>query len=272
MAVNSFDDILSNLVSDDADKEVLGNLANKYPDIKNGWLRQSDYSRKMDSLKETTKKVEEWEKWADDNWDFDAGTTKAEQTLKRELVTKGEDMTFDQVKDYTEKTLSERGIVTKTDFDSVLGTKSKEVSDGLQGTAAFNAILTEKAINHLYEFKEPFKVREFLGKLNELGSDNLDLAYDKYVAPERETRRQKDHEKEIEKIRAEERSKTEAEMNEKFIANRGLPVDQTEDGLGHLQSKMLRVNEPDAAEKATLGDGTIARIAAAQYRKDKLGA
>ncbi len=101
MAVNSFDDILNSLVGDADDREVLGSLASKYPEIKQGWLRQADYSRKLDSFRDTEKKVEAWNKWAADNWDTENNAPKMEvfwRNKAHELESQvNTDMTFDEI-------------------------------------------------------------------------------------------------------------------------------------------------------------------------------
>src|SRR3954463_10555136 len=100
MAANSFEDVL-NSISDDSDKQSLSSLVEKYPGMKSGWLRQDDYSRKLDSFKDVEKKAGEWNAWAQENWDFEANTPKLEKYWREkatELEAKqGTDMTFDDI-------------------------------------------------------------------------------------------------------------------------------------------------------------------------------
>jgi hypothetical protein len=49
MAVKSFDEIYSGLSADE--KKILDNVFAKEPELKGGWLRQDDYSRKQNELK-----------------------------------------------------------------------------------------------------------------------------------------------------------------------------------------------------------------------------
>jgi hypothetical protein len=284
MAVNSFDDVLNSLVTDESDRGVLGDLANKYPGIKEGWLRQSDYSRKLDAFRDTEKKASEyeskfnevsqevtkWNQWAAENWDPDANVPKMERYWREraeELEGQiGTDMTFDDIN----KFITEKGVVTKTNLDEVLNSKAEEINKNFQGSAYFAAVIAEKQGEHISEFNKPLKVRDFVAKLSEYGTNDLDAAYEKYVFEDRKSLAEKAKEREIEQIRAEERKKAEEEFaTRKF--NNGLPVDQEEPGLGHLEAKMRMVGDPDALEKAVLGSGTVAQIAAQQYRKDKLG-
>lgn len=275
MAVNSFDEILNGLVSDSDDREVLEALASKYPDIKNGWLRQSDYSRKLDSFRDTEKKVEAWNKWAEDNWDTENNAPKMEiywRNKAQELESQvGTDMTFDEIKNFTDNFLTERGVMTKNDFESAINSKAAEIDKGFQGSAYFSAVIAEKTAEHLSEFGKPLKVREFIGKLGEYGTNDLDAAYDRYVQEERKTRDEKQLEEKIERIRNEEREKAKQEVLSQLPNNGGLPIDQGEPIAGHLEARVRSIGQPDAAERASLGDGTLAQIAAQAYRKQQLG-
>lgn len=275
MAVNSFDEILNGLVSDSDDREVLEALASKYPDIKNGWLRQSDYSRKLDSFRDTEKKVEAWNKWAEENWDTENNAPKMEiywRNKAQELESQvGTDMTFDEIKNFTDNFLTERGVMTKNDFESAINSKAAEIDKGFQGSAYFSAVIAEKTAEHLSEFGRPLKVREFIGKLGEYGTNDLDAAYDRYVQEERKTRDEKQLEEKIERIRSEEREKAKQEVLSQLPNNGGLPIDQGEPIAGHLEARVRSIGQPDAAERASLGDGTLAQIAAQAYRKQQLG-
>lgn len=275
MAVNSFDEILNNLVSDSEDREALESLSNKYPEIKNGWLRQSDYSRKLDSFRDTEKKVEAWNKWAEENWDAENNAPKMEiywRNKAQELESQaGTDMTFDEIKNFTEGFLTERGVMTKTDFESAINSKAQEIDKGFQGSAYFSAVIAEKTAEHLSEFGKPLKVREFIAKLGEYGTNDLDSAYERYVAEDRKSREEKQMEEKIERIRTEEREKAKQEVLAQLPNSGGLPIDQGEPTTGHFEARVRSVGQPDAAEKANLGDGTLAQIAAQAYRKQQLG-
>lgn len=273
MAVNSFDEVLNSLVGDPDDREVLESLSTKYPEIKNGWLRQSDYSRKLDSFRDTEKKVEAWNKWAEENWDKENNAPKMEvywRNRAQELESQaGTDMTFDEIKNFTEGLMTERGVMTKTDFESAINSKAQEIDKGFQGSAYFSAVIAEKTAEHLSEFGKPLKVREFISKLGEYGTNDLDAAYDRYVAEDRKTREEKALEEKIDRIRSEEREKAKQEVLAQHTG--GLPIDQGEPTAGHLEAKLRLVGQPDAAERANLGDGTLAQIAAQAYRKQQLG-
>lgn len=273
----SFDDILGSLVTDESDRAVLSELAVKYPEVKNGWLRQSDYSRKLDSFRDIEReaqtykgKVGEWEGWAKENWDFEANRPKMEVFWERkaqELESKvGTEMTFDDIT----KAIKEQGLVSKPDLEAMINSKAVEVDKGFSGAAYFSAKIAEKVGEHYSEFKKPLKVTELVSKMQEYGTNDLDAAYDKYVADARKERNDKDLEAKIAEIRKEEREKAVQETLAKLPSG-GLPVDQGESGLSHFEAKLKQIHEPNAMENAELGKGTIAAIAAQEYAKKQLG-
>jgi hypothetical protein len=298
MAVNSFEDVLNSLVSDESDRGVLQGLVEKYPTIKDGWLRQSDYSRKLDAFRDTARKAEEykdkfseisnqfdeistkyketseelsaWHQWKENNWDEEANVPKMERYWREKAqeleASKGQDMTFDEIEQF----ITQKGVVTKNDLESTLSSKAQEIDKGFQGSAYFTVMLNEISNEHYAEFKKPLKTTELVAKLNEFGTTDLRTAYDKYVSADRQALADKAKQEEIEKIRKEEREAVEKEFLNRNL-NSSMPVDQETSGLGPLQAKMQRVGDPEALDKANLGDGTIARLAAEALRKEKLG-
>lgn len=57
MAVKTFDEIYASLSAEE--KTLLDNTTKKYPELKEGWLRQDDYSRNMNSLKAQEAEIDE---------------------------------------------------------------------------------------------------------------------------------------------------------------------------------------------------------------------
>lgn len=279
MAANSFEDVLNSLVTDDSDKTALSGLVDKYPGIKDGWLRQSDYSRKLDTVRESEKKLKDW---YDENWDEAAGIPKMEKYWREkatELEGKvGQDMTFDEIQKFTEKTLTEKGVVLKTDLDATLKTKTEEFNNGFLGNMYQNALLIEKQGEHMHEFHKPLKVRDLFAKMQEFGKEDprylndIEASYDKYVAEDRKAKADADGKEREARIRKEAKAEAEKEFLEKTVNHGGMPVDQDDPGLGHLQQKMMLVKDPDALKNAELGKNTLAHIAAQEYRKGTFGA
>lgn len=298
MAVNSFDDVLNSLVSDESDRGVLKELAEKYPDVKSGWLRQSDYSRKLDAFRETERKAEEykngfesikaqfedlnskygdvaselqdWHSWKENNWDETDNIPKMEKYWRERAAeleaSKGQDMTFDDIK----KFMNESGVVTRNDLENTLTSKAQEIDNGFKGSAYFTVMLNELSNEHYAEFKKPLKTTEFVAKLNEYGTTDLQTAYSKYVAEDRKALADKAEAEKIEKIKQQTREELEKEFAQKTFNNGGVPTDN-EPGLGPLQSKLQMVGDPDALDKAELGSGITARLAAEAFRKKELG-
>lgn len=72
MAVKTFEEIYGQLSADE--RKLIDNTLTKHPDLKEGWLRQDDYSRRMNEFKSketeferTKSRAEELEAWADRN-------------------------------------------------------------------------------------------------------------------------------------------------------------------------------------------------------------
>lgn len=271
---NSFEDVLQQLVSDDEDRAALASLSSKYPGMKEGWLRQSDYSRKMDALRDSENAARQaleyagqWKRWQDENWDVDNNVPKMElhwrtefEKLQKERET---DMKFEDIDKY----IGNKGYTTKSDLEAEVNKRAGEVNDAMKGSAYFSAVLNELAGSHLHEFKTPLKTREFVSKLNEYGTSDLDVAYDKYVADKRSEMAAAKHEKDIAKLKEEVRRDVEKE----YAAKTGGPPVDTEGGLGFLQAKMLHAGEADAADRAKLGDGTLSYLAAQRLREQRAG-
>jgi hypothetical protein len=265
MATQSWEDII-NAIPDESDRGQVAELANKYPDLRGGWLRQSDYSRQLDSLKPVKEELSQWQSWAESNWDFENNAPKAElywRNRAQELEnSKGDEMTFDDIGKY----IAEKGVITK----DVLSAKEQEFGNHIQGTAYFAVALNEKAAEYQHEFGKPFKARDFAAKMAQSNAQDIDDFFDKYVAEDRNAiRQQKDQEREA-KIRAEEREKTKQEILSRQVTSQ-YPVESDAPQMGHLEAKIKNLAAPDALDKAQLGQGTLAAIAAAEYRKQQAG-
>ena len=66
--VSAFDEILEKF-SDEGDRTTFQGLAERYPEIKDGLLRQSDYSRRMSEIDNSIKELDSWKQWGAENWD-----------------------------------------------------------------------------------------------------------------------------------------------------------------------------------------------------------
>jgi hypothetical protein len=72
MAVKTFEEVISQLSADE--RKLFDSTLTKHPDLKEGWLRQDDYSRKLNEFKSketefqsATQRANELEAWADRN-------------------------------------------------------------------------------------------------------------------------------------------------------------------------------------------------------------
>jgi hypothetical protein len=265
MATSSWEDII-NAIPDESDRSRVTELASKYPDLKGGWLRQSDYSRQLDSLKPVKEELSQWQSWADNNWDFENNAPKAELYWKQRAQelenSKGDEMTFDDIGKY----IQEKGVITK----DVLTQKEQEFGTHIQGSTYFNLAVAEKAAEYQHEFGKPFKARDFASKMAQANAQDIDDLFDKYVAEDRNAIRQKQDQEREARIRAEEREKTRQEIMQKQVHSQ-YPVESDAPQIGHLEAKIKNLAAPDALDKAVLGNGTLAAIAAANYRKEQAG-
>lgn len=120
MSSLGFEDIIS-AISDSSDKEAIHNLASKYPSLKEGWLRQSEYSRRHDELRTTIAERDAWKQWAADNWSAERNMPKSEafwmdraSELEREL----QEETMKTVSWDDIKTEATQHLVSKDDWQA----------------------------------------------------------------------------------------------------------------------------------------------------------
>lgn len=146
---NAFDALLED-IADESDRKVLQNLGEKYREVKEGYLRQADYSKKSSDLQADKKAFEseksnlegkitrlesltaDWNAWRADHWvdlGDGSGKTKEQIEVEEELDRSREEletlkaaqeagMTFEEVGDFIKKDMEKRGVITKGDLDS----------------------------------------------------------------------------------------------------------------------------------------------------------
>jgi len=262
----TFDNILNLL--DPTDKEVFESIMAKRPEIKQGWMRQDDYSRKLDSFKSVEQLANQWNEWAENNWNPETNSTKTELALAtriQELEAQGTQMTFDEIN----KLIVDKGLMSKSDFDSVLSQKEKAINDSFQGSAYVAAKLAEISSRHTLEFQEPFKATEFLTKVGEYGVSDLDKAHDMFVS---DIRNKRDEQKMAERIKQVEtdalaRGKEEALKAYQESLGQGVtPTNDSSNDIGYsLQHKLAGV----ANENAIPEGRSVAQYAAQKYREEQ---
>lgn len=293
---SAFDEILQGFTADE-DKQAFTGLAERYPQLKDYGLRQSDYSRSMNENREKLEKLEEWNTWKEQFWDSDSKMTKAEKQMQIELEEArtertrleqaiatgnfgGQDMDFAQIENDLDGFLKKRGIVDK----DTLTAKEAEFK-ALTGAQQY-ASLTVPYLNlkHNKEFGEPFNPTEFVTQATEKGRFDLEEFYENsYVLGKRQAKVEADHKAELERIKAEsELAVAQAKKDTEQLMERmkGMgpgsgPTDDVGTEMGSFQRGYLKLDQaiPEGAnvpEGVELGDHSIAKIAAREYFKNKM--
>ena len=260
----NFDDVLN--ILDPNEKEVMTQVVSKHPQIRQGWMRQDDYSRKLDEFKPVYEFANAWDAWKTENWDEGANSTRAEALLKariQELEASQEgQMTFDQINAH----ISNLGLAKTADLNSILG--EKNFTDSLQGSAYVGAKLAEIASRHVLEFKEPFKATEFLTKVGGYGTNDLDMAYDMHVRDARKTRDEDSLNARLKQIEADAFEKGKREAVSGLLESNGASIMPTNDGsndLGHFQRRQQGMSDDIIPEGRS-----AASFAAQKYREEHL--
>lgn len=261
----TFDNILNLL--DPTDKQALESIAAKVPEVKQGWMRQDDYSRKMDSFKEITALANQWNDWAENNWNPETNSTKTELALAtriQELEAQGTQMTFDEIN----KLITDKGLMSRTDFETTLSQKEKAINDSFQGSAYVAAKIAEIGSGHTLEFKEPFKATEFLTKVHEYGISDLDKAYSMFVSDARSKRDEAAMADKIKKVEEEALARGRKEAMENYQTSHGqsaTPTNDSSNDIGYsLQQKLAGLANDDAVPAGR----SVAQFAAQKYREE----
>lgn len=271
--INAFDEILNVHVSDESDRATITTIAEKYPELKNGWLRQSEFSKKMDETRAAQELASKWQTWRVNNWDDEAKMTKAQRQAMdrvRELEDKlseagNGEMTVEQMTALLDGELKNRGLVTA---EQLAGDK-KYIQESLQGHAYLVAKMPVLAQKYKDMTGEYLDGTELLKKVNEYGETDLDKVFERYVAP-------KMAEKELKEIEAK-KAAAQAELDElakkkENATSPTLPTDQGGDsGISPFQAQMRGIKSPDAdvLSNFELGSGGIAAFAAQRF-KDRM--
>jgi hypothetical protein len=137
MAKNAFEELLES-IPDETDRKAIADYGEKYKELKDGRLRQSEFSRRMNELAEEKKSHEAdigqlalWRDWRKTHWVDDGeggGMTAEEKEARDQLAQVNQEletlkaaqeagMTFDEVSQFIETDLKKRNVVTKADLD-----------------------------------------------------------------------------------------------------------------------------------------------------------
>lgn len=280
---NGFDALLEKL-GDANDTSVLQSLASKYPVLKESVLMQSDYSRKMDEVRDKLKEAEVnaqalkgWETWRDENYDDSAKATKAEIALRAQLqeqqeklnAIEGNEMTAEQMQAHLDSLLAGKGYMPKSDVEKVLAEKSKEFEDRLYGVTSLVSALVPLSTKHFQEFGEPLDTEQMFKIGNEKKLTDPASAYEAMVAPRRAERMTQQHEEAL-KLEKEEGRK-EAVQNLNLGENGRFPSDTGEPVMSIVQRRHmgLAVEEDEEVGKGVELGPNLGRHVAAKYMRDK---
>ncbi len=282
--MGAFTDLLATF-SDEADRKAFEELGNKNPKIRESVLRQSDYSRKMDEVRDQLAELQKWKDWRTKHWDPEKQLTKREianfermeqleaekEQLEERLLTQnlghtGDDMTLEQLNQWGETFAKNKGMVTKADLESTIKAKETElqnfVNNQVKTQAQFEtyASLTvpELNIRHTKEFGDPFDSEAFLKEATEKGRFNLKDFYEtSFVVGRRSEKLKADHTAELERVKTESEAKVaaaqaELEAAKQRAANMGpnglIPTDNEGSQMGPLQRKFLKMDEKPPEE------------------------
>lgn len=280
---NGFDALLEKL-GDANDTSVLQSLASKYPVLKESVLMQSDYSRKMDEVRDKLKEAEVnaqalkgWETWRDENYDYSAKATKAEIALRAQLqeqqeklnAIEGNEMTAEQMQAHLDSLLAGKGYMPKSDVEKVLAEKSKEFEDRLYGVTSLVSALVPLSTKHFQEFGEPLDTEQMFKIGNEKKLTDPASAYEAMVAPRRAERMTQQHEEAL-KL-AKEEGRKEAVQNLNLGENGRFPSDTGEPVMSIVQRRHmgLAVEEDEEVGKGVELGPNLGRHVAAKYMRDK---
>ncbi len=299
MAKNAFDNVLESL-SEDTRKAVT-ELAEKEPKLKDMMLAQSDYSRRMDEVKSKVDMADQWKAWRDNNWVEDKKMTKAElvkqerlEALERDLeaartaaLGTGEDMTFDQLTQWSTKFLQDNKIVTGDALEQRLNAKAKDLEAYVKGgqEALGNAAIEVPYLiaKHQQEFGEILDPKPLIASAVEKGQFDLREFYEKNWVIERRTKAMQDkHTAEMAKLEGERVKAVEArdaaeEARKAALlgaTGQGSPADMGGPSMGPLQKQFVgeqKAPDGSAAPSGALGDNSIAAFAARQYMQKQAG-
>lgn len=265
-----FDEILQKVSEED--RAVL----NKYPDLK----------ATVETLEQEYGKLaqyaNQWTNWADNNWDSEAGMTRAEKELRDEIERLSAEI--EAAKSPGSTTSNADLTELRKEFDQKISQLQAESSRTVEGLHRFYQSYARHLLPHQQEFGEnldPAKFLEFMeSHRGEAWASNPDLAYDQMVAErrrqlaeKREQERLEQHQKEIEEARADERKKV---MQEVSMGPQGvLPTDSTGGIAGvtsPINNKPAELSEELKSKlaDAKLGDGSLPTIGFELYRRGEL--
>lgn len=155
MAVQTWEDILASAQLSAEERRLIDNTLQKVPALKEGWLRQDDYSRKMTDLsKQRTEtealkgEYERWVAWADEKvpiweklvekgavddngnllWPTEKERLEADLKLAREQALAGGDMDPKELERRIQEVVRANGGVTREEYAALAASEAKKMA------------------------------------------------------------------------------------------------------------------------------------------------
>jgi hypothetical protein len=290
--VSAFDELLTTF-STEEDRQAFSTLAERNPAVREFGMRKSDYSRKLDELRDDIDELGKWRSWREQHWDAEHEMTKAElakqkaleatqeekERLESQLLLEGMGGDMGSSFEDFDKFLKEKGVITAADLQG----KEKELQDYVAGVNRFSmtASLRVPYLNakHAKEFGDMFDPDEFVKTAVRQGRfEDMDKFYEEqYATPARTEKQRRESEatlKAKDEELATERAKREAAERTAASVAGGAPVDTDGSTMGALQRRYLGLDkkeEGSGAPEVELGEGSIATYAAREFANNRAG-
>jgi hypothetical protein len=282
------------LIEDPKDREQQRELLEKHPVLRErneGYLRQSDYDRKMNEAKDerareqealtnARAKAEKWQKWADDNvgkhevllkeHEKLVGRTKELEDLVAKAAeggggTGGGEINEAQLMAKVQAEIAKRGYVSQADLPKVVKEEANKImeaertaffKDTLPASMEFGMKMQDFSYDYREEFGKKFDRIAFSKFVTEKKISDLDEAYKMFVGDMRTEK----------KIVEETDKRVKEEMSKKGLPGSGAaPAPEL---MGHMEARR-RGNGDGLPADATLSAASMA--AAAELRQEGKG-
>jgi len=268
--MSAFDDILSNANMTAEDRAVI----DKYPALK------ASVEKMETDLGNVARYAGGWVNWQRDNWDTDAGMTRAEKSLRAELEASNARLAAANAAAIAgDDTAAATAEALRKELDAKLEAASKQNLAAIDGMNVFYQTAAAHMLPHQQEFGENLNPRKLMEYMQVNRILDPDIAYDRMMAPRRSelaVQKQKEldekHQKEIQE--AEQRGR-ELAAREQAMGPQGVLPDDHSGGIAGITARVEKpatMSDETKARlaEAKLGDGTLAQLGYEMYRRGEL--
>ena len=266
--MNYFDQLLEAITDTEA-KEQFSGIVAKVPVLKD-WIVDPTVRQQTEAMT----------RWAETEWDHDHGMSRREYQQERQLAelqtqlaNKRDGMELNELEAYLAKYTSEKGLMTKAEYDA--GIKAKEQEFANQLTMVSNLAGRIPYLNGKYqqEFGKMFDPDVFVKEANEkgyaqYGTTGLDKFYEEFTKTEREAKLAADIEAKVAAAKEEGRK---AGLQEQ-IAQQGGGMPEAAGGseMSHFQQFIMKgnkrgevdLNAQRVPDEVPFGKGAVGEYAA----------